>query len=318
LQLVCAAMQTGWAAAALTAAALYVGYAWVFRMILARVEAKACRAGPLWLGLLAHRAFSSFSNLVGVRLASEAGGEIAALDPAKRYMIVWHPHGFLAWSAMFFLGEKAVLGHPHGCEWFAVVAPALFRIPIVGEALLLMNGRRVDRKVVENLLGRGASIAVQPGGVREQLLTRDDQEQVVFPARLGFIRQAIKHGVDCLLPCYVFNETQLYRRLRGFEGISDWIYRRTGFGLPFVSARFGIPMAGLLPRPTDIHVRWGRPVEVGPREQEPSDERIEELYARYLTELQDTFSRHSQECLSPELAARGLKVIRLEASSVGR
>ena len=39
-----------------------------------------------------------------------------------------------------------------------------------------------------------------------------------------------------------------------------------------------------LPR-TDIHTRWGRAVPVGPREEEPSDERVEEVFCRYVTEL---------------------------------
>lgn len=303
-------MLADWTPTIATAVAVYAAYAFGCRQVLARAEASASRIGPQWLGLLAHAAFSRFSHLVGVRMASEGGVGVDAIDPARRYMIVWHPHGFLAWSAMFFLGEKAVLGKPHGREWFALVASALFRVPIVGEALMLMNGRRVDRKVVENLLERGASIAIQPGGVREQLLTRHDQEQVVFPARLGFIRHAIRHGVEFLLPCYIFNETQMFRRVRGMDGLSDWIYRRTGFGLPIVTARFGIPMAGLLPLPTDVHVRWGRPVEVGPKELEPSDERIEKLFAKYMTALQETFDAHAAECLPPEVAAKGLAIIR--------
>jgi len=308
-------MSLEWARAAATAAALYAAYSLACRQVLARAEASASRVGPRWLGMLAQAAFRRFSHLVGVRLASEGGEDVDGLDPAKRYMIVWHPHGFLAWSALFFLGEKAILGEPTGREWFAMVAPALFRLPIIGEALMLMNGRRVDRKVVDNLLARGAGIAIQPGGVREQLMTRHDQEQVVFPAKLGFIREAIRHGVDHLLPCYVFNETQMFRRVQCMDSISEWIYRRTGFGLPIVTARFGLPMAGLLPLPTDIHVRWGKPVEVGPKDLEPSDERIEEVYGRYLAALQQIFDAHAKTCLAPELAARGLKVIRMENST---
>jgi len=282
------------------------------RSLLSKAEAEARRIGPTWLALAVHRLFQGFSHLVGVRLASEGGAGLEKLDPARRYMIVWHPHGFLAWSAMFFLGKKAVVGEPIGREWFAMVAPALFRLPILGEGLLLMNGRRVDRRVFDSILSKGGSVAVQPGGVREQIMTTHKQEQVVFPAKLGFIRQAIQHGVDGLLPCYVFNETQMYRRLPGFDKLSEWIYRTTGFGLPLVTARFGIPMAGLLPIPTDVHVRWGQPVEVGPKDPEPTDERVEALFKSYLAALQETFDKHKDECLAPELASKGLKVIRLE------
>lgn len=295
----------------LGASALVAGYCWAFRWYLSYVEAKACRAGPQWLGLLAWRILNIYSGLVGVNLASEGGEGLKLVDPTRRYLIAWHPHGFLAWSAMFILCRQAVAGEPCGREWFAMVAPALFRLPIVGEMLLLVNGRRVDRKVFEHLLSSGASVAVQPGGVTEQLMTRHDQEQVVFPKRLGFIRQAIKHGVDYLMPCYIFQETQMYRRVEGLDWLSSLIRRTTGLGLPFVTARFGLPMAGLLPMPTDIHVRWGKPVEVGEKELEPSEERVEELYNRYVAALHEVFDQHAHDCLPPELAKRGLKVIRL-------
>ena len=76
----------------------------------------------------------------------------------------------------------------------------LFRIPIFSEMLIILGARRVDKKVVEKMLARGDSIALQPGGVKEQALSDDQQEQAFFPARLGFIRMAIKHLVaSCTL-----------------------------------------------------------------------------------------------------------------------
>mmetsp|Transcript_98632 Transcript_98632/g.287707 ORF Transcript_98632/g.287707 Transcript_98632/m.287707 type:complete len:252 (-) Transcript_98632:20-775(-) len=216
---------------------------------------------------------------------------------------------------MFIVSKMAVLGHPHGREWFAMVAPALFRIPIISEALMLVNGRRVDKSVVENLARKGKSIALQPGGVKEQMCTRHDQEQAVFPANLGFIRTAIRHGMD-LLPVYLFNENQTFKRVDGFDEATKWIHGKTGFSLPAVTARFGIPMAGLMPLSTDIHVRWGRPLEVGPPEPEPSEERVEELFGRYALALQELFDRHCHECLPPEVAARGLLLRRLDGKPV--
>ena len=44
--------------------------------------------------------------------------------------------------------------------------------------------------------------------------------------------------------------------------------------------RWGLPQAGLLPRATDIHVRYGKPVDVGAAEAEPSDARVEEVFTR--------------------------------------
>lgn len=36
---------------------------------------------------------------------------------------------------------------------------------------------------------------------------------------------------------------------------------------------------------TPIHTRYGRPVPVGPPEPDPSDERVEEVFLKYLAEL---------------------------------
>mmetsp|Transcript_31112 Transcript_31112/g.88863 ORF Transcript_31112/g.88863 Transcript_31112/m.88863 type:complete len:348 (+) Transcript_31112:72-1115(+) len=299
----------------LALAALCASYLQARSALLKRAEKAGARIGPKSLGLLAWKFLYRFSQLVGVDLASEGGEGLQHLDPSKRYLIVWHPHGFLAWSAMFILSRFAVLGHPHGSEWFAMVAPVLFRIPIISEALMLVNGRGVDKRVVESYLSKGKSIALQPGGMKEQMASRHDQEQAIFPANLGFIRMALKYGMD-LLPVYIFNENQTFKRMEGSDAVTKWIYDKTGFGVPMLTGRFGAPMAGLMPIDTEIHVRWGEPVEVGPPVPDPSEEQVEELFCRYLDALRSIWTRHAQECLPPEVAAKGLKIIRLDAKPV--
>jgi len=253
------------------------------------------------------------SELSGVKLASEGGPGLDCLYPSQRYLIVWHPHGFVAWSALFIVSRMAVLGHPHGREWFAMVAPVLFQIPGISEALILVNGRRVNKSVVANLANKGRSLALQPGGVHEQLLSDDEQEQAVFPANLGFIRLALTHGMN-ILPAYMFNENQMFKKVRGFEPVSNWLYKTTGFGLPIGTGRLGV--FGWPPRPVDIHVRWGTPIQVGPPDPAPSEERVEELLCRYTAALRSLFDAYAHECLPPEVASKGLKIIRLDAKPV--
>lgn len=108
-----------------------------------------------------------------------------------------------------------------------------------------------------------------------------------------------------------FGENQLYRRVEGMEWLSKIIHQLTGMTLPIVTAKWGLPQAGLLPIKTDIHVRYGAPVEVGLPEDEPSDERVNEVFARYVTELRRIFEENALECLPPAVAASGLKISRL-------
>lgn len=304
----------GRAGKAAVAIAAYAAFLQARSRVLTRAEKEGRRIGPKSLGLFSNRLLNIFSELVGVRLASEGGEGLGKLDAARRYLIVWHPHGFIAWSAMFIVSRMAILGHPTGREWFAMVAPALFRIPIIAEALMLSNGRRVDKKVVETYLEKGKAIALQPGGIKEQMITRHDQEQAVFPANLGFIRMAMRYGMD-LLPVYLFNENQIYKRVFGLDKVTQSLFKYTGFGLPILTGRFGLPMAGLLPLTTGVHVRWGMPIEVSKNEN-PADEQVEELFLLYLEGLRRIFHQHVLECLPPAVAARGLTVIRVDGRPV--
>eukprot|EP00434_Breviolum_minutum_P031998 symbB.v1.2.028299.t1/scaffold2985.1/size65860/3 len=194
--------------------------------VLRKLEDDGGRIVPNWVAKILREALGCYSKLVGVREVS-TGGEGLACDQSRKYMLVWHPHGFITWVPFFIAGRYALDAQPTGAHWFPMVAPVLFRIPIFSEMLIILGARRVDKKVVEKMLARGDSIALQPGGVKEQALSDDQQEQAFFPARLGFIRMAIKYGVD-LLPIYFFGENQLYKRVRGLEWISNLVNKTTG------------------------------------------------------------------------------------------
>eukprot|EP00747_Dinoflagellata_sp_TGD_P213494 gnl/TRDRNA2_/TRDRNA2_86430_c0_seq1.p1 gnl/TRDRNA2_/TRDRNA2_86430_c0~~gnl/TRDRNA2_/TRDRNA2_86430_c0_seq1.p1 ORF type:complete len:339 (+),score=43.54 gnl/TRDRNA2_/TRDRNA2_86430_c0_seq1:62-1018(+) len=295
------------------AAIVFAAYMEGKRRLFQLADRRCVRFGPLWLGEVVTRLMGVWSQMMGVSLKSEGGEGLDKIEPGRQYLIIWHPHGFFSWSPVFLLCAMAVSGHPCGREWFAAVAPALFRVPLLSEILMFGNGRSVARNSLERLLRAGNSVAIQPGGVREQLLTTHDQERAVFPAGLGFIRLALKFGVP-IIPAYVFNENQMYRKVPSLDGLSNLIYRLTGFGLPFCTCRFGLPMVVpffWLPHPTDIHVRWGAPLDVGPAVEEPSDEQVEALFARYVEALKQLFDAHAKDCLPAEIAGRGLEIVRI-------
>merc|ERR1712060_633504 len=145
--------------------------------------------------------------------------------------------------------------------------------------------------------------------------TRHDQELAMFPANLGFIRMAIKYGTPLLI-LYVFGENQLYKRVDGMEKWTDTLLKATGLALPLFTGKAGLPISGLTPRATDVHARWGTPVEVGDPDENPSDEKVEEVFRRYLAELRRVFYANAQKCLPPDVATRGLQIVRLDGKPV--
>merc|ERR1712032_1148501 len=110
-------------------------------------------------------------------------------------------------------------------------------------------------------------------------------------------------------------ENQMYRRVDGFEWLTRGIHKTTGMTLPIVTARFGLPMAGLMPLKSDIHLRWGNPVDVGPAEPEPSEERVQKVFSCYTAELQRLFDANAKNCLPLGVAEKGLKIVKLEDKS---
>jgi len=284
---------------------------WVYvRMQILKGAIKGSRAvGPQWVRNSFLLLFKFLAHVNGVRIAS-LGGEGLSADPSRRYMYAWHPHGFLSCIPSCLMGEMAISGAPHDRVWYGTCAPVLFYIPVLGEHFMMSNARPVDKRTLERILGHknGHSIALQPGGMKEQAATRHDQEQAFFPKRLGFIRLAIKHQTP-LMPLYIFGENQLYRRIDGFGWLTKLVYKLTGLTLPIFTSKFGLPMCLLTPITTPIHIRYGNPIEVGPQADEPSDACVNEVFERYLTELQRLFTAHASTCLPPEVAKKGLKIM---------
>lgn len=270
---------------------------------------------PRWFSLLVCKVLQYYAWLVGVNLVSEKG-EGLHCDRSRQYMLTWHPHGFVVFCPIFLLAERSIRGEPQGARWHCTGAPVMFKFPIVGEILQILGGRPVDKKTLDGILSKGGSVAIQPGGMAEQMQTQHDQETAIFPANLGFIRLAIKYGRPLLI-LYVFGENQLYKRSGNKRQVLTRLIKSvTGMTFPVITAKFGIPMGMLLPIKTDIHARWGAPVEVGTPEDNPSDERVEEVFKQYLDELQRVFYENAHDCLPPAVAAQGLKIVRADGKPV--
>ncbi|CAE7404983.1 DGAT2 [Symbiodinium sp. CCMP2592] len=186
--------------------------------------------------------------------------------------------------------------------------------------LLLPCGLKIaamaaNLKTFSKLLSEGATVAVNPGGLYEQVATDANQERLFFPANLGFVRLAIQHGTP-LLPIYCFGENQLFRTAEWVRNINHFLYRKFKVGNFLILGLFGIPVTPLLPSPffhpvfrTRLHIEFGPPVDVGPKEAEPSDARVHEVYTKYVAALQEMFKTCAPKYLPKEVADRGLEVI---------
>ena len=124
--------------------------------------------GPRWLAALVAKAFSSLMDRAGSPFVRHVVAQ--PCEPDRRYLVVWHPHAAYTTMALFHTSLLCVRGTP--ITWFPGVAPFLFSVPFLREALLLLNARSCDSRVVARLAEQGVTVGLQPGGVPEQLQSR--------------------------------------------------------------------------------------------------------------------------------------------------
>jgi len=266
--------------------------------------------GPRWLAALTGLAFSELLRVVGRIPVATLKPPSKGVDDSKQHVVVWHPHGALTTMAFMHCGYHSVMKQP--LTWFPGIAPVLFNVPFLRETTLLLNARAVSGKVMEKLASAGLNVGVQPGGIPEQLQSDHRREIAVFPPNLGFVRLAMRHGA-ALLPAYIFGENQAYTTYDVGRRATQKLFRMLGVVVPIMTGRWGLPW--LVPNKVDIHVCWGNAVSVGPANATPTDAQVEEVFGRYCAELLRVFDKNKDACLPPEVAARGLTIVRRETPS---
>jgi len=302
--------------AGLVVAALSAWLVW-YVLVLQKVASSSLPWGPKWLAVAVSGAIFRFGKWY-LRYSDNLAEHAAAgyWKDGQQYVMVWHPHGAFAIAALCFTSHYWADDFPTGRRGaqFVCVASLLLRVPFLADYLLLCHARSQDRKTFSNLLQAGATVAVQPGGLHEQVETDDKKERLYFPANLGFIRLAIQHGVP-LLPVYSFGENQLFRTAEWVRKINRFFYKNFKIGNLIMFGHGGIPTSPLLPTPLmmpvpgrRLHIQFGKPVDVGPKEENPSEERVLEVFKRYSAALQEIFKECAPKYLPKEVVEHGLEI----------
>lgn len=236
------------------------------------------------------------------------------IDPSRQAMLVVGPHGQYTVGALCFYSHWVAKGWPW-TKMSCVVADVLLNFPVIADYLLLVNTKPASVKVIDGLLESGRSVALYPGGIHEQVRTDENEEKLYFPAKLTFVRLAIKHGVD-LVPLYSFGENSLWPTSNFATRVNKWLYKMTGIGNVLLhSPVFKIPTSAFLPSPLlfprfrhPLKCRFGDQVQVGPPDDNPSTEKVLQVFDKYVASLLKLFDEHKEACLPAHVAARGLTV----------
>ncbi|KAJ8566177.1 hypothetical protein ON010_g6948 [Phytophthora cinnamomi] len=232
--------------------------------------------GNVWESLRTSSLWGLMNKFLRIKIIREQ-----ELDPQKRYIFGFHPHGIIVLSRVAIFGSN-----------FDYVFPGIKNRR--REMCLWMGGVDASRSTGEKVLKEGNSIIVYPGGVPEIFRTdpNSKETQLVLKKRFGFIKLAMRQGVD-LVPTFVFGEKWLYNKWSPPKALTEFF--RKAFGIPvlvFWGKFWWMPKA-----PTkDKHygLVYGKPISVKHTET-PTDDEVRAVHSQYVAEIGRIFNQYKSE-----------------------
>ncbi|KAL7749741.1 diacylglycerol O-acyltransferase 1 [Sorochytrium milnesiophthora] len=192
------------------------------------------------------------------------------LDPSKKYIFGYHPHGIIGIGAWVNFATEATNFSTlfPGIHLRLLTLSTNFRLPIFREVILWLSLASVSRKSVEAILakGPGHSAMIVVGGAQESLYSKMGTMDLVLHKRLGFIKIAIRNGA-CLVPVLSIGENDVYDLIPFKHGtfaysLQQFCKNTFGWTLPVFSGRgiFNYSF-GMLPHRRRIATIVGTPID---------------------------------------------------------
>lgn len=231
----------------------------------------------------------------------------AELDPARNYILGYHPHGIMclgAFSNFVPTTDDGSVLSP-GIRTCALSLNLNFMFPFHREFQLSYGVCSADRESLQYILtkqGTGHAALIAVGGAQESLDAHKDSSVITLTLmkRKGFVRNAIKCGAD-LVPVFSFGETDIFHQLKNPPGSRlRWLQEKlksvAGFAPPVFYGQGVLPYTwGYIPLREKIVTVVGKPIHVE-RNESPTEEEVDSLHGKYVDSLKQLFEDHKEKC----------------------
>jgi 2-acylglycerol O-acyltransferase 2 len=215
----------------------------------------------------------------------------------QRYMFGYHPHGILPLGATWakLLPEWAEL-FP-GINPITMTASIMHQMPILRDMTQWTSSRDITRTGIIKALQARGSVLVVPGGQAEMLplcgpVGSGERDMVLMTAHRGFIRIALKYGID-LVPVYNFGETKVLDNVPFPLNLQRELVRVVRANA--ILTPYGFPLT--CPRSLPCTVVVGKPINVRALQvDEPTKQQVDTLARLYYTAVTDIFEGYKQAC----------------------
>lgn len=225
------------------------------------------------------------------------------LDPSKKYIFGYHPHGIIGVGALGTFAFNEVFE-----EQFPEIDVRLltlninFRVPLWNFLLTLLGLCDASKEsIFAALSGPGKAVALVLGGAKESLDAHPGYHTLTLKNRKGFVKIALQTGA-CLVPCYAFGENNIFDQMDNPKGSKirawqDYLQQAFGFALPLTYGRgifqYGF---GLLPKRNPIRVVIGKPIELPKIKREDiTNADIIKYHQMYMDQIQEIYDLYKDE-----------------------
>jgi diacylglycerol O-acyltransferase 2, plant len=199
------------------------------------------------------------------------------------------PHDILPLSIFAF---NDCLGGLKGHTCVGCVTSICFFIPIMKHIYTWVHARSADKKNLIDMLRKGISPVLCPGGVQEVTLLKNENECVLYlNNRLGFIKLALQQGVP-IIPCFCFGLRKTFNFWIPRNKVLTDIGRYFGV-LPMLF--FGVWNLPFSPgKPVDYVNLIGSPIKI-PKIENPSEKEIEKYHGLFIKALSELYEGNKNE-----------------------
>jgi hypothetical protein len=205
-----------------------------------------------------------------------------AIANGKNFLFAAQPHGILS-----FVGMCAAVSKPEDVMRVpTATASAVLQTPLLKNLMGIFNLVDASAHNVKKILKGGGSVLIYIGGIAELFKSCRTEERLYLKKRKGFIKLALREGVD-VVPIYLFGNTSVLSALK--HGPLATLSRKLQVSLTWFWGKYYLP----IPRDEKILYVVGKPLGL-PHIEEPTQEDIDKWHGVYCEEVRKLFEMYKE------------------------
>lgn len=212
---------------------------------------------------------------------------IKMANEGRKFIIAFQPHGVVSFCSL--------------CSWVSAppelrcvqtaVASVLLKVPILKNVMGIYGLTDASSKNICRIFQTGQGIkgciVLYVGGIAELFKTCKDEERLFIKSRKGFIKIALRQGVD-VIPVYLFGNTSVLSVLK--TGLLASLSRKMQVSVTYFWGKWFLP----IPRDDKLLYVRGKPLGL-PHIPEPTDGDVDHWHAKYVEEVSRLYNENKEK-----------------------